>query len=93
MVQLMEKMSLNPAKLYRLDKGYIAEGAAADLVIFNPDETWTVTRDELASKASNTPFIGREVSGRVKFTICGGTVVYEDRESGGTDTLDSKESS
>ncbi len=79
MAQLMEKMSLNPARLYRLDKGYIAEGADADLVIFNADEAWTVTREELASKASNTPFLGRDVYGRVKYTICGGNIVYEDR--------------
>ena len=43
MVQLMEKMSLNPARLYRLDRGYLAEGADADLVIFDENETWTVT--------------------------------------------------
>lgn len=77
MVQLMEKMSLNPAKLYHLDRGYLEEGAEADLVIFNENEAWKVTEDELASKSHNTPFLGETLYGRVKYTICGGTVVYE----------------
>ncbi len=80
MVQLMEKMSLNPARLYRLDRGYLAEGADADLVIFDENETWTVTDAELASKSHNTPFLGQELSGRVKYTICGGQIVYEDQK-------------
>lgn len=51
-MQLMEKMSLNPAKLYNLNKGYIEEGADADLVIFSEGEQWTVD-DHFASKACN----------------------------------------
>lgn len=78
MVQLMEKMSLNPAKLYHFDKGYIEEGADADLVIFDENESWVVTEDEIASKSKNTPFLGATLYGRVKYTICGGNVVYED---------------
>lgn len=80
MVQLMEKMSLNPAKLYRFDKGSVAEGADADLVIFDENERWTVTEDDIASKSHNTPFIGAELYGRVKYTICGGRIVYEDKK-------------
>lgn len=78
MVQLMEKMSLNPAKLYRFDKGYIDEGADADIVIFDENESWEVTTDELASKSRNTPFLGMTLYGKVKYTICGGQIVYED---------------
>ena len=81
MVQLMEKMSLNPAKLYRFDKGSVAEGADADLVIFDENERWTVTEDDIASKSHNTPFIGAELYGRVKYTICGGRSVYEDKKT------------
>lgn len=76
LMQLMEKMSLNPAKLYRLDRGYLSVNADADLVIFDPEEAWTVT--EFASKASNSPFIGETLYGKVKYTICKGTIVYED---------------
>lgn len=80
MVQLMEKMSLNPAKLYRFDKGSVAEGADADLVIFDENERWVVTEDDIASKSHNTPFIGAELYGRVKYTICGGRIVYKDKK-------------
>lgn len=78
-MQLMEKMSLNPARLYGLDKGTIAEGADADLVIFNEGERWEVG-SEFVSKAANTPFVGEELYGKVKYTICAGRVVYEDGE-------------
>lgn len=75
---LMEKMSYNPARLYHLDKarGHITAGADADLVLYAPKETWTVG-DRFASKAVNTPFIGKELTGKVKYTICNGKVVYE----------------
>lgn len=79
MVELMEKMSLNPARLYRFDKGYLAEGADADLVIFNENESWTVTERDIASRSCNTPFLGTTLYGRVKYTICGGQVVYRDQ--------------
>lgn len=76
MAQLMEKMSLNPAKLYHLDCGRIQEGAPADLVLFDEKEVWKVEHYE--SKSKNSPFTGWELSGKVKYTICGGKVVYAD---------------
>ena len=79
LMQLIEKMSLNPAKLYKLDKGAIAEGADADLVIFNEGERWHVG-PKFVSKAANTPFAGEDLYGKVKYTICAGNVVYEDGE-------------
>ena len=75
-MQLMELMSLNPAKLYGLDRGYIDEGADADLVIFSEGERWKV--ESFASKSSNSPFLGEELYGKVKYTICAGKIVYED---------------
>lgn len=76
MPQLMEKMSLNPAILYHLEgsKGHLSIGADADLVVFDPDEKWTVK--EFKSKATNSPFIGEELYGKVKYTICGGKIAY-----------------
>ena len=79
LMQLIEKMSLNPAKLYKLDKGAITEGADADLVIFNEGERWRVG-PKFVSKAANTPFAGEDLYGKVKYTICAGNVVYEDGE-------------
>lgn len=74
LLQLIEKMTLNPARLYRLDKGFLAPGADADIVIFDPNEIWTVT--EFASKSANSPFIGERLFGKVKYTICNGEIVY-----------------
>ena len=78
MTKLMEKMSLNPAILYHLEetKGWVGSGADADLVLFDPDELWTV--DTFESKAANTPFIGAQLYGKVKYTICGGRIAYEE---------------
>ena len=74
LLQLIEKMSLNPARLYRLDKGCLSPGADADIVIFDPNELWTVT--EFASKSSNSPFIGERLFGKIKYTICNGKIIY-----------------
>ena len=46
-------------------------------MIFDPDEAWTVEPNRFASKGRNTPFAGWKVKGRVKYTIVGGTVIYE----------------
>lgn len=78
MSQLLKRMTVNPAGLYGLDCGCIREGAAADLVIFDEREKWIVDESSFHSKSANSPFIGTEVYGKVKYTICGGSVVYED---------------
>ncbi|MDD4439208.1 MAG: dihydroorotase, partial [Tissierellia bacterium] len=75
-MQLLEKMTLNPARLYNLQSG-IKEGNKCDLVVFDINERWIV--DEFYSKSSNSPFQGKELWGKVKYTICGGKVVYEDK--------------
>ena len=74
MMSLLEKMTVNPAKLYQFDCGDISVGKAADLVIFDPEQVWKVER--FASKASNSPFLGAQLCGKVRFTICGGKIVY-----------------
>ncbi len=78
MTQLMEKMSLNPATLYHLEesKGHLSVGADADLVVFDPDEKWIVK--EFKSKATNSPFVGEELYGKVKYTICGEAIAYQE---------------
>lgn len=73
MMQLLEKMTINPAKLYHLPAGHIAKGAPADLVLFDPEEKWIPT--EYASMSSNSPFTGWELYGKVKMTICGGQII------------------
>ena len=73
-IELLEKMTINPAKFYGLDRGYIKEGHRADIVIFNPEEKWKV--EEFLSKSSNSPFLGKEFYGKIKNTIYKGQVVY-----------------
>lgn len=76
LMQLLEKMTVNPARLYHLPSGELKEGRAADIVLFDPEERWTPT--EYASLSANSPFTGRELFGKVKFTICRGEIVYHD---------------
>lgn len=74
LLQLMAYMSKNPAEFYRMIPGSITEGAPADLVIFGENECWRV--DHFESKASNSPFKGWELPGKVHYTICNGKIVY-----------------
>lgn len=76
-MQMAEKMSYNPARIAGIEGGDIQPGKAADIVIFDPFAVYTIDKNEFASKGRNTPFHGREVSGQVVCTICGGRVVYE----------------
>ena len=75
LVKLMELMSANPAKLYRLIPGSIKKGAPADIVIFGENENWKV--EDFASKAENSPFIGWKLPGKIHYTICTGKIVYQ----------------
>ena len=76
LIDLLEKMTINPAMLYHLNAGRITEGGPADLVLFDPDKKWTV-EDHFYSKANNSPFIGMELTGKVQYTICDGKIVYQ----------------
>ena len=78
MPAIIRRMSTNPADILRLPRGRMSIGAVADLVIFDPDESWVVDPLLFASKARNTPFAGRTVKGRVKYTIAKGEVIYQD---------------
>lgn len=75
LMELMACMSRNPAEFYRMIPGSIAQDAPADLVIFSEKERWTVK--DFASKASNSPFTGWELPGKVYYTICAGKIVYQ----------------
>ncbi len=74
--QLIEKMSLNPAKLMGLDKGTLGEGKVADIAIIDPNEEYAIDPENFASKSKNTPFGGTIVKGQVHYTIVNGKVVY-----------------
>ena len=78
-LQMAEKMSYNPAKILGIDdkRGRIEEGMVADVVIFDPSEEVVIDAGKFRSKATNTPFDGKLVKGRVNCTILGGNVVFD----------------
>ena len=77
--KLVEKMSVNPAKILGINAGTLAVGADADIALVDLDEEWTVDVDKLHGKSKNTPFKGRRLYGKVKKTILSGNVVFEDK--------------
>lgn len=66
-----------PAEILSIDAGHLAEGATADICIFDPAEEWTLDADAMISRGRNTPFHGWTFKGRVRQTLVGGEVVYE----------------
>ncbi len=80
-MQMAEKTSYNPAKILGLaDKGAIAEGKIADIVIFDPNIEYTIDKNTFFSKGKNTPFHGKKVKGDVRYTFVDGNIVYERKE-------------
>lgn len=73
-LQLFEKMTINPATMYHLDCGYIEENGPADLIIFNEN---TIEIKDFCSKSSNSPFIGKQLTGEIQYTICDGKIIYQ----------------
>ena len=74
LMEVLRKLTINPAQLYKLDAGTVQVGKKADLVIFDPKETWEVK--DLKSKSKNSPFIGEILPGKIYYTICKGNIVY-----------------
>ncbi len=74
--ELISKMSTEAAKVYDLPAGTLKPGSAADVVVFDPEARWTVEPARFRSKSHNTPFAGRELAGKVEYTIVGGKQVY-----------------
>lgn len=75
--RLLALMASNPAAILGIKKGHISPGDDADIVVFDPDELWTVDPDRFKSKGRNTPFKGMTLRGKVKYTIVGGSVKYK----------------
>lgn len=75
MDELIERMSVNPAKMYGLQAGTLSQGAPADIVIF--DAKAEQTFESFASKSQNSPFTGQKLKGVVKYTIVNGEIVYQ----------------
>jgi allantoinase len=78
--RIAELIASAPARLWHLDprKGTIQVGADADLAIVDPDRVWTLSNEELLHANRWSPFVGRQIQGRVVRTLLRGTVVYDD---------------
>ncbi len=75
MMELLRKMSYEPAKMYHLNAGYLEEDGPADLILLDPKAVYTV--ETPLSKSSNSPFIGWELTGQIKATMCAGKLIYQ----------------
>jgi len=77
-------MSWNPAKIARIDAEHgrdVVAGVKANLCVFDPELTWSVDPERLASKSINTPYVGRTLRGRVRHTIFRGTATVIDGQA------------
>jgi len=76
LLEVIARLTRNPADILRLPIGRLAKGAAADLVLFDPDLSWHISTDEFRSKSKNAPFDGRPVEGRVVRTMVDGRTIF-----------------
>ena len=74
---VVSKITINPATLYKFDRGTLSIGKPADITIADVNEKWVVTKDDIKSKSCNTPFLGEDLTGRIRYTICDGRIVYK----------------
>lgn len=75
--QIIEMLTINPAKLLRLDRGTLSVGASADITILDPDHAWTVDKNASSSLSRNTPFHGHSLRGRALMTILAGKTIWD----------------
>jgi dihydroorotase len=78
---LIAKMTMAPGRVYGLEGGGLAEGGPADITIFDEREEWSPRT--FRSRSSNSPFTGQTLRGKIKYTICGGRIVYRDEGAEG----------
>jgi dihydroorotase len=81
LARFVEALTSAPAKIVGLPASRIAEGARADLAFVDLNAAWTIEAGRLHSKSKNTPFLKREVKGRVEMTIAGGLIAFEEKSA------------
>jgi dihydroorotase len=77
LARVLAKITTEPARILGVDAGYLSLDATADLCIFDPEQYWKVDATALKSQGKNTPFLGMELPGRVKYTLINGNIVHE----------------
>lgn len=75
--QVIAQLTLNPANILGLETGQLGVGRRADICIFDPKQSWTVTHETLISQGKNSPFMNWEMKGRVNHTLLAGRVVFQ----------------
>jgi len=81
---VVDLLTRKPADILKLAAGTLGEGAAADLCLFDPDETWRYDAKAGFSKSSNSPWSGQSLRGRVRMTVVDGRIVHEVRAAAAT---------
>jgi dihydroorotase len=79
-MQAFEKLTCNPARILKLDRGALKVGGYADVTVINPDTKIIIDDSFFISRCKNTPFTGSELYGSVEHTICNGRQVYSRRQ-------------
>lgn len=79
---LVKKLALNPAKILGINKGTLAAGSDADIVIVDPQKEWLVKKEDFVSQSKNSAFLGRRLKGVVDYTVCAGKIAYKGAQRG-----------
>jgi dihydroorotase len=82
LLRALDRVTRGAARVLREDTGTLLVGRKADIVLFDPVERWTLNGDELVSFGKNTPYLGRDLIGRVRATIVGGEIRFERSPNG-----------
>jgi dihydroorotase len=77
LLSALAKITDAPARVLRIDAGHLSSGHVADVCLFDPEEYWKIEPDALNSQGKNSPFLGFELKGKVRYTLVEGQVVYE----------------
>jgi dihydroorotase len=75
--QLIEKLTINPARVLGIDRGTLRPEAVADVTVLDPDVCWTIDPNQFRSKSRNCPYGGWEVRGRAEVVLVNGQVRYQ----------------
>lgn len=76
-LMLLEKFTSQPAKIIKENSGVIKPGAIADIVVINPQISWSLTEDKIKSKSRNTPLINQKLTGRAEYVFVNGELKYQ----------------
>ena len=71
-VSLIKMLTVNPREIMGFDSDLFEEGMEAELTIFDPNKTWTFSKDDIFSRSHNSPYVGQDITGKVKFIIVKG---------------------